>query len=266
MPTYPQGYEVHKKPGDYLKLKGPSHYFRILTEATLGWEDWQDGKPIRFLHENPPAGSVDPKKPVKEFHAFVVWNYKDKRIQIFAPTQKTIHDAFIALANDKAYGDLHKYDVRIFRQEKPKVSYVVAPEEPEPISDEIKRAFFARPCNLDALFEGEDPFAVNPSEGFTPAAFSEEKAAPVSSRMEKESKTTVSGAQKTSLEELIHKLDQEGVESAMVEDFVDSVAKKQTKSIEQVLMQCLKAYNSFKTSYSVFLNKRLSEQGSPHPA
>jgi flagellar capping protein FliD len=52
---------------------------------------------------------------VKEFRAFVVWNYTDEKVQIMEITQNSIKNQIYKLANDEDFGDPKTYDLKINR-------------------------------------------------------------------------------------------------------------------------------------------------------
>src|SRR4051794_7544391 len=82
--------------GNYAKLEEGPNKFRILSNAVVGWLYWNtDNKPVRLTHRPdvlPDDIRYENGKPdkVKHFWAFVVWNYKESRIQIIEITQVSI--------------------------------------------------------------------------------------------------------------------------------------------------------------------------------
>ncbi len=90
MSFLPENYESPKQSGQYMKLADGDNRIRILTRPVMGWEDWQDKSPVRFAFDNKPLKSIDPKKPIRHFWAFVVYNYNEQKIQILNITQATI--------------------------------------------------------------------------------------------------------------------------------------------------------------------------------
>ena len=167
----PENYEVPTSDGNYLKLKDGDTKFRILSSAVIGWEAWIAKKPIRKrVDEQFTPDEVDmfdtnddgsPRKP-KHFWAFVVYNYGEKRIQIFEITQKTLMTAIQGFVNDESWGNPMNYDIKINRTgEKLTTEYSVVPTPPAPLAPAIKQLWEEAPkINLDALFTGEDPFAI----------------------------------------------------------------------------------------------------------
>lgn len=156
----PQGYQTPKTSGYYMKLQDGENKIRILSQPILGWEDWKDNKPVRFRFNEKPLKSFDPKKPIKHFWAFIVWNYNEEQIQILQITQATLKKGIEALCNDADWGAPYFYDIKIIKKgEMKETEYMVNPLPHKPVSKEVIKEFNNRKCNLDALFVGEDPFS-----------------------------------------------------------------------------------------------------------
>jgi len=177
MPSFlPEDYEAPTTAGNYMKLLPGENKIRILSAPILGWEDWTlEKKPIRFRYDQKPAKSIDPARPVKHFWAMIVWNYREERIQILQVTQASIRNAIQALYENEDWGAPYFYDIKITKKgEKVETEYNVAPSPHKPVSPEVKTDFYAKPINLDALFEGADPFADVVTH--TPGIFDEQDA------------------------------------------------------------------------------------------
>lgn len=163
MAFLPQNYEKPATGSNYLKLQKGDNKIRILGSAIVGWVDWSpDKKPVR-THERPET-SFDPKKPAKHFWAFPIWDYKDKAVKIYEVTQTTIREALYALTQDENWGDVTAFDITIKKSgEDLDTTYSVVPVPPKPLHPEIARLYGEAKINLNALFEGKDPFAGNES-------------------------------------------------------------------------------------------------------
>lgn len=160
MSFLPENYESPKSSGHYMKFQDGENRIRILSRAIVGWEDWQDKKPIRFKMENKPIKSIDPQKPIKHFWAFIVYNYNEEQIQILQITQAGIRKAIEGLTRDNDWGKPHTYDLKIYKKgEGKETEYSVNPVPHKIISEAIEKSFFERPINLDALFDSQDPFS-----------------------------------------------------------------------------------------------------------
>ncbi len=167
MTFLPKGYEVPKNSGDYMKLKEEGTYkLRILSDAKTGYEYWStEGKPVRSpapFEDRPkdirPEQDGTPGK-IKHFWAFAVWNYKEERVQILELTQSTIQTAINDLYIINEWGDPKGYDLVITRKkEEGFVKYQVQPLPHKPVAGNITAAYEAKPVNLNALFDGGNPF------------------------------------------------------------------------------------------------------------
>lgn len=168
----PADYKAPNSQNNYMKLAEGENKFRILTSPVLGWEDWQDKTPVRFRFNEKPLTSIDPKKPVRHFWAFVVWNYKEERIQILHLTQATVRKAIETLSKDADWGAPYFYDIKIFKTGKDKeTEYTVNPLPHKELHSFIVEQFNEKPCFLDALFTSSDPFDAKWAQR-TPGVFS----------------------------------------------------------------------------------------------
>ncbi len=164
-------YKAPSVSASYFKPQTGENKIRILSKPVMGWEDWIDNKPVRFAMDKKPAKSADAKKPIKHFWAFIVWNYAESQIQIFNLTQASVRKSIESFCKDSDWGAPFFYDIKITKKgEKMDTEYLVTPLPHKPIGEDIIRAFQAKPCNLEALFTGEDPFS-HLSDSFTPGVF-----------------------------------------------------------------------------------------------
>src|SRR3990172_8796232 len=166
----PAGYE-EPKTSRYMRLQMGRNVFRVLSPAIVGREYWKTGeegsrKPVRVhldvkipiddLEENPQTGDLDMPKV---FWAFPVWNYADGRVQILHLTQKTIRLAMKLYTENPKWGDQTTYDFVVERMiEGGKTSYQVTVEPKSPIPQEALDEFEHLYINLNALYDGSDPF------------------------------------------------------------------------------------------------------------
>jgi len=177
----PKGYTVPKSSGGYMKLIDGDNKFRILSAPILGWEDRQDKKPVRFRFDAKPTTSIDPEKKVKHFWAMIVWNFGSEDIEILEITQSSIKKALEALCSDEDWGAPYFYDIKVNRSgEALNTEYAVNPAPHRPLPSNIRVKFYEKRCNLEALFDGADPFSPGQSS-YTDGIFSTEqrKAEPV---------------------------------------------------------------------------------------
>lgn len=152
--------------GSFMKLVDGENTFRALSSAVIGWEYWNnEDKPVRLREE--PIGTPADMRPskdgkaekVKHFWAFAVWNYAADRVQILEITQSSIQSAITALVKNKKWGTPKAYDITITREGSGfDTEYTVMPNPHAPLDAKAEAALKARPVNLEALFDGADPF------------------------------------------------------------------------------------------------------------
>ena len=158
-----KNYETPKSSSNYFKFQEGDNRFRILGSSITGWEYFrQDNKPVRS--KEPFDSTPDIKKGgvVKHFWAFPIWNYQLSMVQVMEITQSSIKDPIMGFIKNPKWGDVFQYDLCVIKSgEGMETRYQVQAEPPiGEVSDEIKNAYMEKPINLEALFEGEDPFKV----------------------------------------------------------------------------------------------------------
>jgi len=156
-------YNLPKQKSNYMRLEEGNNTFRVLSSAIVGWEYWVDTdeggrKPLRVksLGDLPEATPSDPK----HFWAFVVFNREAEQIQILEITQRSIMTKVEALVRNEKWGDPKEYDICIARTGKTMqdTNYSTMPEPKEKLDKGIKKLYEDMDINLEALFEGKDPF------------------------------------------------------------------------------------------------------------
>jgi len=164
MSFLPEGYKAPS--GNYMKLVDGENTFRILSSAVVGFEYWNtENKPIRSKtgwRTLPPDIKIEDDGKVSNinhFWAFAVWNYGDKKVQILELTQKTIMAPIKSLVNNPKWGDPKEYDIVVTKEKiSGKVSYTTMADPKTPLDPEIAKAYSEQNLNLEALFDGTDPF------------------------------------------------------------------------------------------------------------
>ncbi len=171
MDFLPQGYEVPNTADNYMKFEAGENVFRILAKPILGYLYWKEngGKrtPMRVtmdgtiseeeLGTDPKTGEL--QRP-KHFWAMPVYNRKNDKIQILEITQKGILKAITALGRSPKWGSPLDFDIIVTREgEGLETSYSILPEPKEELDKDIAKKFKSMNINLEALFEGNDPFA-----------------------------------------------------------------------------------------------------------
>lgn len=156
----PTDYQAPQGTGHYMKLQQGENRIRIISRPIIGWLDWKDNKPYRFrMDEKPDKPMGD--KPIRHFWAFIVWNYNDQAIQIMEVTQATIQKSIQDLSRDDDWGAPYNYDLKILRKGQDlKTEYSVTPIPKKQVSEEIKKAALEKPCLLEALYDGSDPWII----------------------------------------------------------------------------------------------------------
>ena len=156
----PEDYEAPEGGGNYMKLKDGENKIRILSKPIVGWVDWEDKKAHRFQMKQKPDKPLG-KQPIKHFWAVIVWNYNDKAIQILELTQQSIQTAISNLIKDDDWGAPFDYDIKITRTGRDlDTKYSVIPGSKKPVAEDIQKAALDKPCYLEALFTGADPWVV----------------------------------------------------------------------------------------------------------
>lgn len=157
-------YEIPQT-SNYMKFVEGDNNFRVLSSAIVGYEYWNtDNKPIR-KRDNwntvPHDIKVDKDGNIKisHFWAFVVYNYDAKRIQILEITQKGIMKYIQGLTKDVDWGNPKGYDLKVNRVGSGfDTEYTITAKPHSPLKPEIATQYQAMIINLEALYEGNDPF------------------------------------------------------------------------------------------------------------
>ncbi|MGA0848095.1 MAG: hypothetical protein ACO3PY_05770 [Pontimonas sp.] len=128
----------------------------------LGWTT--DNKPARFElkpEELPENIKCEPgKSPLRGFHSHAVYDYSTDEFKIFEWTQLTISEQIGKFMKDEDFGlDITSYDIKLSRTgEGLKTEYHVVAAPPKPIPKAIQDRWDTTYCNLNALFDGLDPW------------------------------------------------------------------------------------------------------------
>lgn len=171
----PENYTVpeNENAGSYMKFQNGENRFRVLSSAVIGYECWklENGKPTPVRGKT--ADEVEKKgydridkfgnqqKP-KHFWAFVVYNYKEKDIEILEVTQKRIMSSIQELVNDSDWGNPKNYDVVVFRKgEGMDTEYTVQPKPAKELDKTIKEKYEKMNIDLTQLYDNGDPFNPN---------------------------------------------------------------------------------------------------------
>lgn len=163
MSFLPDAYEIPASPSNYMKFQEGFNRIRILGSAVVGFEYFnQNNKPVRSKEpfEDTPS-DIKKDGKIKAFWAFPVYNYQTSSVQILELTQKSIMTAIKSLVDNPKWGSPMLYDIAITKTGEGLDTEYVTQGEP-PISEpsvEISNAYSQKKINLNALFEGLDPFS-----------------------------------------------------------------------------------------------------------
>lgn len=149
---------------------GETVKIRVLSDFIAGrkvWSDDQEGrrKPNRFRDDqNIPVSAIGVDKygnpeRIRQFIAAKVWNYETKQVEVFETDKASIINQIFNYENDSDYGDSQSYDLKISKSgQGMDTEYSVIPAPPKPVEKAILVASRAEQVNLQALFDGKDPF------------------------------------------------------------------------------------------------------------
>ena len=153
---------------NYMKFADGDNTFRVLSSAVVGYEYWNtQNKPVRSREafDSIPADiktEKDGNHKINHFWAFIVYNYDEKRVQILQLTQKGIMKWMQSLIKNPKWGHPKGYDIVINRVGSGfDTEYTPVANPHTTIDPKIQEQFEKMKINLDALFEGLDPFSVD---------------------------------------------------------------------------------------------------------
>ena len=96
---------------------------------------------------------------VKVFLAMPVWNYTENDLQILELTQATIRKTLSSLEADEDWGTPTEYDIKIMKDGSGRdTTYSVSPAPKKKAPKEALEAYESMTVNLEALFDGGNPF------------------------------------------------------------------------------------------------------------
>jgi len=181
------GYQLPAAPSKYLRLNDGKTKFRILSPAIYGCEFWvtlEDGtrKPRRFRTASEAVNSpeLNLEEGLKDFWVMVVWEYETHSIKVLELTQKSIQKQILEVLNNEDWGrDLSQYDLTITKTGAALTTrYSVLPSNKLPITPEMKQQLENTFVNLEALYDGLDPFSKEDAAKITSKKLEEPTEAP----------------------------------------------------------------------------------------
>jgi hypothetical protein len=172
----PEGYQAPEAQSHFMEFTEGQNAFRALTPAIVGFEWWIENgegfKPVRVrtLEEVPEEfrNGPDHRQQARHFWAFAIYNYEQKAIQVLVLRQQTIMRAIEAFSKNPKWGSPLNYDLVVERLKTGRgvwdVEYNVIPEPPAPLDPEIAKLSEQVSVRLEALYDGQDPFAAGEPE------------------------------------------------------------------------------------------------------
>lgn len=156
---------------NYMKFKEGDNTFRVLSSAITGWQYWnEDNKPVRRKESwNTVPSDIKTEKDgsvkINHFWAFVVWNYEAKKIQILELTQKGIMKYIQGLTKNAKWGNPKGYDITVNRTGSGlDTEYTCMANPHSEVEKEVVKTYESMGINLEALYEGKDPFGKKEDE------------------------------------------------------------------------------------------------------
>lgn len=164
MSFYPNDFAMKEQVSDYMKIVEGDQKIRILMKPIIGYETWsEENKPQRFSRFEQAVNSNSRDGKVKEFHAFIVWNYELGMIQLLNITQRGIQEWIYNQTLDEDWSDPTSYDIIIKRTGKGMndTTYSMVAKMPKPMDQSISEALKAVKINWDEYFSGGHPIIRN---------------------------------------------------------------------------------------------------------
>lgn len=165
------GYEPPKTKNKYTKFEKGETSFRVITTSISGVEFWKkEGEsrvPVRYPKNAVPndefiRANFEQNRSGdygKDFLAFGVYNHKEKCVQLCELTQVSLIRSLYDYAKNPKWGNPSKYDIVVTKEgEGINTTYKLMPDPPCVLPDEVMEEVINTPLNLNALFEGGDPF------------------------------------------------------------------------------------------------------------
>lgn len=146
---------------NYMKFQEGENVFRALSSAITGYEYFnRENKPVRSREMPDSAPDMKEGGSVKHFWAFAVWNYAAKKVQVLEITQSTIMNAMTVYIKNPKWGNPRKYDFIVSKSGAGMTTeYAVSVNPAEELEQSVVDQYSRMTLNLDALYEGNDPFS-----------------------------------------------------------------------------------------------------------
>lgn len=172
MPFLPEDYS-EPTTSQYMDFAPGENVFRVLGDATLGWEYWREevidgvnkARPRRVKeYDSIPLGEVVVNKfgnlNLSFFWAMPVYNFGAKRIQWLNIKQKTVRDGISGYVRNKKWGDPKQYNLVVTRSEDNtgRTEYTVIAEPKDELDPAILKKFKSMEIHPEAWMQGGNPF------------------------------------------------------------------------------------------------------------
>ena len=166
----------YKEPveSNYMSFEEGDNTFRVLGQATIGWEYWKEvviegktvNRPVRVKkHDAIPLAEVVINKygnlNLSFFWAFPVYNFDAKKIQILTVKQKTVRRGMKKYIKNPKWGDPINYSFVISRDQEEKPMYSVGVEPKEALDKKILKRFNGMSIDMTVWMNSDDPFKSN---------------------------------------------------------------------------------------------------------
>lgn len=143
----------------FMKFEQGDNKFRALSSVITGYLYWTtENKPVRskeFPKETPNI-QLDDKgniKPVNHFWAFIVWDYKTKKVSLLEITQKSVMKGIEGLLKDGDWGNPLTYDINVKKEGSGlSTKYTIVPANKKPVSADIEELLKKSEIVLEDLF------------------------------------------------------------------------------------------------------------------
>lgn len=166
----PDNYQVPAGDGSsFMRLKKGENRFRKLSTsmprgAITGYVVWIEDSGTRKAKRYRTREDIPQEyrnMDIKHFWAFKVLDHADNSIKILEITQTTIQKDMLKLTQNEKWGNPEGYDLNVTKTGEGKdTRYSTIPEPKSELDEGIVELDKKTPCNLNALFDGGDPFSV----------------------------------------------------------------------------------------------------------
>lgn len=143
----------------FMNFEAGDNKFRALSGVAVGYEYWtKENKPIRskmYPKDTPNIQTNEDGSPrnVNHVWAFVVWDYKNKKVALLEIAQKGVMKSIESLVHNSDWGNPKGYDITVTKEGSGlKTKYSVIPSNKAPISAEIETKYSESEINPEDLF------------------------------------------------------------------------------------------------------------------